>query len=329
MVQIPGQAERDITLVVGATGFLGTEVVRQLRSNGRRVRAVVRATVDEAKRDILKQLATDIVESDLKDPTSLLKACDGVSSIISTATAMTSRQPGDTIATVDEKGQIALLNAAAERGVEHFVFISFPPNQFDYALQRAKRTVESELTKRRLSYTVLRSAPFMEVWFSPALGFDPLGQTMPSRVGRVQLWGTGENPSNWISIFDVARFASAASSGGSFKNKTIDLAGTDTVSPLQVVEIFRKLTGRRVDIDCVPVAALESQMMGSQDSVAQARVASALVVAAGQKLDNEQASRLLPGPFRSVQEWAGRQVELVSNLLSSETKSAISETHHQ
>ena len=61
-----------MNLVVGATGFLGSEICRQLLAQGQRVRALVRATSDPAKKAALESFGAELVEGDLKDPASRL-----------------------------------------------------------------------------------------------------------------------------------------------------------------------------------------------------------------------------------------------------------------
>jgi uncharacterized protein YbjT (DUF2867 family) len=100
------------TLVVGSTGLLGPEVCRRLVADGRPVRCLIRPTAHAAKRAELNALGVEFAEGDLKDPASLRRACAGVVSVISTASCTFSRQPGDSIATVDEGGQLALVSAA-------------------------------------------------------------------------------------------------------------------------------------------------------------------------------------------------------------------------
>ena len=104
--------------------------------------------------------------------TSLENALQGVSAIISTVSSTLSRQEGDSIQTVDEEGQSNLIGAAVTAGVNHFVFISFCSMPGEFPLQTAKRKVEKHLAESGLRYTVLQPTCFMEVWLSPALGFD-------------------------------------------------------------------------------------------------------------------------------------------------------------
>src|SRR5690606_1311844 len=192
-----------MNLVIGATGVLGQEVVRLLCEARKPVRALVRPGASAEKSSRLESLGATLVRGDLKHPSSLRDACAGASTIVSTASATLSRQEGDSIESVDERGQLALIDAAEAAGVGHFVYLSFAPLSVDCALQRAKRAVEARLRESKLSFTVLQPVDFMEIWLSPALGFDPVH-------GKARIFGSGERPVSWISLFDVARFAAAA-----------------------------------------------------------------------------------------------------------------------
>ena len=99
-------------LVVGATGMLGREVCHLLRQRGRSVRALARESSDPAAVDRLRRLGAEIVLGDLKDRASIEAACHGVDTVITTASSTLSRQPGDSIATVDRQGQLDLIAAA-------------------------------------------------------------------------------------------------------------------------------------------------------------------------------------------------------------------------
>jgi NADH dehydrogenase len=80
--------------------------------------------------------------------------------------------------------------------------VSFPQTDVDFPLQSAKRAVEDRLKSSGLTYTILQPTFFMEVWLSPALGFDAAN-------AQAQIYGTGENKMSWISYKDVARFAAS------------------------------------------------------------------------------------------------------------------------
>src|SRR5262245_12880951 len=108
--------------VAGATGYLGSEICRQLILANKKVKGLVRATSDAGKVARLKDLGVDTIVGDLKDKASLENALQGVSAIISTVSSTLSRQEGDSIQTVDEEGQINLVDAAINAGVGQIVY---------------------------------------------------------------------------------------------------------------------------------------------------------------------------------------------------------------
>jgi NADH dehydrogenase len=295
-------ARAEKTLVVGATGLLGTQVVGLLREAGRQVRAVVRTSADRAKRMELEKLGAEIVAADLKDGASLREACRGVTSVVSTASATQSRQDGDSIESVDRDGQLALVDAAEQERVEHFVFVSFAPLTPDFALQRAKRGVEARLRAGSMSFTVLQPVDFCDIWLSPALGFDPVH-------GRARILGTGTAPVSWIAARDVARFAAAAVYIDRLAGKVLPLGGPEALSPLQVIRLFEELGAPKVALEHVPDSALEDALAGAKSSLEEAFAALMLSTARGQPIDPRPAQELLPGRFATVREYAEAQLK--------------------
>ena len=289
-----------MNLIVGASGMLGTEICRKLSESGRAVRALVRASTDLGKRDRLKSLGASLAYGDLKSPSTLEAACEGVSTVISTASSSFSRQEGDTIESVDSAGQLNLIRAARTAGVQHFIFISFPPTPEDFALQRAKRAVEKELAGGGLVYTVLQPTFFTEVWLSPAVGFDAANAS-------ARIYGSGRNQISWISYFDVAKFAAACVGNPAASNRVIKLGGPDALSPLQVVQIFEEVTGRKFAVTHVPEDALRTQQAAAPDSLQEAFAALMLYYAHGDVIDMKAASEIFPeqaSTLTSVRDYA-------------------------
>jgi len=267
--------------------MLGTEICRQITRQGKQVRALVRSSTDPAKRDTLKNLGASLAYGDLKDPSTLEAACSGVSAVISTASSTFSRQPGDSIESVDSQGQLNLVHAAKTAGVQQFVFISFPPAPVDFTLQRGKRAVEEELARSGLGYTVLQPTFFTEVWLSPAVGFDAANAS-------AQIYGSGQNKISWISYFDVARFAAASLDNPAARNDVIKLGGPQALSPLEVVQIFEDLTGRKFTVTHVPEEALRAQTAAAADPLQEAFAALMLYYAHGDVIDMKPALGIFP-----------------------------------
>src|SRR5262245_21157534 len=293
------------TLVVGATGLVGFEVCQQLRAGGQTARALVRPTSDPAKRATLERLGIDLVEGDLKDPASLSRACSGIECVVSTATSTLSRQSGDSIESVDERGQLSLVEAARQAGVGHFVFVSFRDTpKIQFPLTAAKRAVERAIAASDMAYTILQASYFMEVWLTPALGFDAAN-------GNVRIYGDGANPISWISFRDVARATASAVSEPAARNRIVELGGPQALSPREVVRMFESAGAAEIATESVPEAALEAQLDSATDSLQKSFVGLMLMYAKGDAIDTTVSSRLFPFQMTAVRDYITAQLARV------------------
>jgi uncharacterized protein YbjT (DUF2867 family) len=290
------------TLVVGATGLLGPEICQRLTAAGQRVRALVRSTADESKRKVLQELGVELVDGDLKDAASLARACTGVQAVISTASSTLSRQAGDSIETVDHRGQLALVEAARRAEVERFVFVSFRENRdIQFPLTAAKRAVERALASSGMAYTVLQASYFMEVWLTPALGFD-------AAHGKARLYGDGNQPISWISYRDVARAAAAAVIEGTGRNMVVELGGPQALTPREVVRMFEAAGAGEITTESIPTAALENQLETATDPLEQSFAGLMLQYAAGDPIDTTTSSQLFPFQMTAVRDFITSQL---------------------
>jgi uncharacterized protein YbjT (DUF2867 family) len=289
-------------LVVGSTGFLGNAVVARLAHAGKKVRALVRASSDPAKRDLLKTLGATLVEGDLKDAASLQRACEGVETVISTASATLSRGGPDNLQTVDLQGQLNLVAAAEQAGVRHVIYVSFSGNnEDDFPLHDAKRAVEQRLRDGRTKYTIVRPSFFMEVWLSPMLGFDPAG-------GKVRIYGSGDAPSSMVSVRDVAAYVAGCVGNPAVENKTIELGGPEAITFNTVATLFEQALGRPIEREHVPIEALETQFRGATDPMEKTFAALMLAAARGDVIDVGPALQKVPIELTPVSAFVSRTV---------------------
>lgn len=284
-------------LVVGATGFLGMEVCRQLTENHKNVFGLVRKTAAEEKTKTLKQLGVQTVEGDLKDNASIKKALQGIDTVISTASSTFSRQEGDSIQTVDNEGQSNLVDEAKAAGVKQFIFVSFSFMPDGFPLQTAKQRAEEKLKVSGMTYSIIKPSFFMEAWLSPAVGFD-----FPN--AKANIYGDGKNKISWISIPDVAAFTVAAVDNPAAKNKAIEIGGPEALSPLEVVSLFEKATGKKFELQHVPVEALQAQKSAAPDDMGKTFSSLMLMYASGHEVDMKQIVKSIPVKLKSVQEYA-------------------------
>ena len=285
-------------LVAGATGYLGTEICRLLRERGATVRALVRRTSGAEKVERLHALGVELVMGDLKDPRSLDAACQGVDAVISTASTTISRQPDDSIKSVDHDGQIALVDTAVANGVERYIFVSFSGNlDLECALQSAKRAVERAVRDSGMTYTILRPSFFIEIWLSPAFGFDV-------ERGTARIFGTGDQRMSWISLSDVARFTVECIDHPAAKNAVFELGG-EAVSPNELIAQVERRTGKPMQVERIPADALRAQRAQATDPMEHTLATLMLGYAQGDEVDIG-AARELRIPLRSVRELVAR-----------------------
>ena len=109
-------------LITGATGFVGSAVLRRLAGRGLEVRALVRPSSDRRN---LEGLTVDVVEGDLTDPETLkpaLKGCKGLFHVAADY-RLWAPDPGPMFA-ANVEGTRTIMLAAGECGVERIVYTS-------------------------------------------------------------------------------------------------------------------------------------------------------------------------------------------------------------
>jgi uncharacterized protein YbjT (DUF2867 family) len=283
-------------LVVGATGLLGTRICERLKVEGQPVRALIRRTSNPDKVNALKSLGCELATGDLKDPPQIQAACQGISALISTASSTLSRQPGDSIESVDLQGQLALADAARRAGVRRFVYVSFRDDPtVQYPLTQAKRSVERAIED--LDFTSIQASWFMEVWLSPALGFDYVH-------GKARIYGDGSKPISWISYRDVAEFCVAPVLHPVASRSVLAVGGPEALSPREVVSIFEQESGRRFEIETIPEANLREQLDSAKDSFEKSFAGLMLQYAHGDAINMHGLLESIPLRLTSVREYA-------------------------
>ncbi|HLI96036.1 MAG TPA: NAD-dependent epimerase/dehydratase family protein [Candidatus Baltobacteraceae bacterium] len=108
-------------LVTGATGFIGSHIVRELVRTGHSVRAFTRRRSD---RSALAGMHVEIAEGDLADMKSLRRACRGCDVVFHAAGMFTYWTDDKTLFDTMVTGTIDAVDAAADAGVERFVLTS-------------------------------------------------------------------------------------------------------------------------------------------------------------------------------------------------------------
>lgn len=244
-------------LVAGATGSVGSRIARSLLADDEPVRALARPTADTTS---LRGAGAEVVVGDLKDRASLARACAGVRALVTTASA--SKRGDDSIENVDLQGNLSLIDAARDAGVEHFVLLSTvgASPQSPLPVFRAKGEAEAHLKSSGMEWTVLQPTPFMDVWFGMLVEL-PLFSGQP-----VTLVGESRRRHSFIAEHDVAAFAVAALGHPEARHRTLEIGGPEAVTFREVVHAYEAAMGRPIDVRSVasgePIPGLPEPVWG-------------------------------------------------------------------
>jgi dihydroflavonol-4-reductase len=213
------------TLVIGAAGFLGSNLVRALLARGDEVRTMVRPTSNVRT---LAGLDVERIEGDLNDLGSLERACRGVRLVYQTASYYPSHTVPVNIAIAQALAETRTLLAAIRRAdVDRLVFTStlttigfpsgdsdrpprlateqdpfvplFPDNPYLMAKAMMEQEILQQIEQHGLPVVVVNPT----VFYGP---FDskPTSGTLILMIARRQMPAYVEGPINAIDVRDVA-----------------------------------------------------------------------------------------------------------------------------
>lgn len=261
-------------LVVGATGQLGSAVVRRLLLDGRHdVRALIRPR-SAAK---LPFTGADCRLGDLRDARSLHDACRGVETVIATATVVFPKGRYD-FREDEERGYANLIQACLQEGVRHVIFISLcVPFERRFsrisATYRMKERVEDMLRASRLRHTILRCAPFMDDYFALIGSRIPLAGEVAATLDRsrgitrrLRAWmgdsierrgfavvpGPAARRHAFVAVDDIVGYAVAATERIPDHGVSLDIGGPDVLSWREIGDLYAMLLGRPVAVVAIP-----------------------------------------------------------------------------
>ena len=250
-------------LVVGANGQLGSACCRALVEQGHQVRGSVRSLARGAGLDGVELVLADLA----KDP-DLDALLTGVDVVVLTANEVVPR-PGDDLGRFDH-GVRLLVQAAGRLGVQRIVLPSLPVTDVDAKVPLAaeRRELERWVRSAVPGSVILRFPPFMECWLALVGSSLPLRGEPRATVGR---------PSPFLRRFRAATGSSVERRGlmlvpgpttapaglhrrggcrgrlrgrrdprGRRRRSTIEVAGPEVLTWVEVAEIFSRVLGRRV-----------------------------------------------------------------------------------
>jgi NADH dehydrogenase len=147
-------------LLTGATGLVGSTLLRRLLAEGEQVRCLVR----DPRRLGPQRVRVQIALGDLTDPQSFRNALRGVHTVVHLAASIRDQPQGS----IEELNGIAtwrMVEAAERRGVERFVFFS--------ALGASTHHRTRCLRAKALAEQAVREADLHSIVFAPSIIYAP------------------------------------------------------------------------------------------------------------------------------------------------------------
>lgn len=230
-------------LVVGATGTLGRQIVRNALDEGYEVKCLVR---NFQKAAFLREWGAQLVKANLCGPDSLPPCFEDVTAVIDAATA----RPKDSIYEVDWQGKVNLIKAALDAQVERYVFISILNcEQYDdVPLMNVKHCTEEFLKESGINYTILRPCGFLQ---------GLIGQYAIPVLEKQAIWVMGEAaPIAYMNTQDIARFAVRSLKVPETNKGSFPLAGTRAWGGYELVRLCERLSGEEAKVSTMSLGLL-------------------------------------------------------------------------
>jgi NADH dehydrogenase len=222
-----------VILLTGATGEVGTALLRRLTATDEPVRCLVR----DPRRLGAERVRVQIALGDLADPPSFRNALRGVRTVVHLAASIRDQPQGS----IEELNGIAtwrLVQAAERAGVEHFLFFS--------ALSASIHDRTRFLRSKALAEEAVRESSLKTTIFAPSIVYSPSDRyvTLLDRLSLLPVMfvpgrGTALYQPIWADDAADCVMAAMEDGGGRY-----ELAGPDTLSHEAIVELVTRAAGR-------------------------------------------------------------------------------------
>ena len=235
-----------LMLVTGATGKQGGSVARRLLEGGLRVRGITRNLESDAASQLMG-LGAEMVRAEFTDAGSLAAALGGVNAVF----AMTT--PFEAGVDAETAQGVALVDAAAAAGVDHFVYSSVASADKATGVPHfeSKYRVEEHLAASDLCWSVIAPVYFMDNMLFPNM-------LSGLKDGTYAIALPTDLPLQQIATEDIGALAAhVLANPEEFAGKRIDIAG-DELSSRQSANVLAGILGKPISVVELPVDRVRS-----------------------------------------------------------------------
>ena len=232
-------------LLTGATGTVGSALLRRLTAAGEPVRCLVRAPRRLGDQRVRVQIAL----GDLANPPSFRNALRGVDTVVHLAASIRD-QPRTSLEELNAVATLRLVRAAERAGARRFVFFS--------AMGARHHSRTRFFRAKALARQAVETSPLETTIFSPSIVYTPGDPWLTllehfSYLPLVPVSGSGRAVYQPIWAEDVADCVVAALMASGPRRRSFELAGPDTLSYDDIVRVVSRPLGRRRPLLHVPL----------------------------------------------------------------------------
>lgn len=231
-------------LVIGGTGTLGRQVVKQALDEGYQVKCLVR---DFRRGAFLKDWGAELVYGDLSIPSTLPNALKGANILIDLATIKSTSSY--TSETIDWRGKLALIEAAKLTNLKKYIYFSIlnaSQNQ-TIPLIDLKLKIEKELEKSGLNYTIFQCSGFFQGLIS---------QYALPILEKETIWLSGDSaPIAYLDTQDAAKAVMGALNLSQYDRQSVALIGEKFWTPQEIIDLCERLSGKSAKVSYIPFLA--------------------------------------------------------------------------
>jgi uncharacterized protein YbjT (DUF2867 family) len=228
-------------LVTGASGSIGSELVKHLSAKRVPVRAMVRRPPAQSYD---ASSGVEYVTADFDDPASIRRALDGIERafLVTNSTERTEAQ------------QLGFVEAAGTAGLRHMVYLSqlHAGKNSPVRFLRYHAVVEEAISSSGIAFTHLRPNLFMQGF----LAFRPSIESEGSFFAPA-----GDAEVSIVDVRDIAAVAATAVTGSGHEGKIYDVTGPEALTHTNIAAQLSEALGKQVAFVDIPESSMREALI--------------------------------------------------------------------
>jgi|TARA_B100000475_G_C14987953_1_gene311084 uncharacterized protein YbjT (DUF2867 family) len=232
-------------LIIGGTGTLGRQIVKQAIDEGYQVKCLVR---NLRRGTFLRDWGAELVYADLSIPETIPPSLKDVSVIIDAATV----RPTDdyNAEKIDWQGKIALIEAAKLAKIKKFIFFSVlnANENKTIPLLDLKLQIEKRLQESGLNYTIFRCQGFFQ---------GLINQYAIPILEKQKVWLFDQTaPVAYVDTQDAAKAVISSLITSKSDYKRFSLIGPKAWTSTEIIELCERLSGETAQVSYIPLISV-------------------------------------------------------------------------